>query len=199
MDEEGINYKTLRKIQQTEKTSPTLTSINQSFYSELSDYLKNLEDRFEKESYSQKQLLLRDEIQNTKKIANNIYEQREKKILLAAISKARGGEPDLKNLVDEEKKLFDTTLQIMKETREKILNKKAENKEKIKEEKSKNEEKKEEKNNTNPIVMVTNDIPEFIGTDANKYILKKGDVLSLPVDMSKTLSKRGMVKEVKRE
>ena len=142
-------------------------------------------------------MLLRDEIQNTRKISTSIYEQREKKILLAAISKARGGEPDLKNLVDEEKKLFDSTLQNMNETREKLLNKKTENKEKPQQEAVKSEEKKEEKINTNPIVLVTNDIPEFIGTDENKYILKKGDVLSLPRDMSETLSKRGMMKEVK--
>jgi len=197
MEEEGINYKTLRKIQQTEKTSPTLTSITPGFYSDLSEYLKNLDERFEKESNSQKQMLLRDEIQNTRKISTSIYEQREKKILLAAISKARGGEPDLKNLVDEEKKLFDSTLQNMNETREKLLNKKTENKEKPQQEAVKSEEKKEEKINTNPIVLVTNDIPEFIGTDENKYILKKGDVLSLPRDMSETLSKRGMMKEVK--
>jgi len=198
MEEEGINYKTLRKIQQTEKASPTLTAINQSFYIDLSEYLKNLEDRLEKESNSQKKMLLRDEIQNTKKIVTNIYEQREKKVLLAAISKARGGDPDLKNLVDEEKKLFDSTLQTMNETREKLLNKKTENIEKPSKETAKTKEKKEEQTNTNPIVMVTNDIPEFIGTDANKYVLKKGDVLSLPEDMSETLSKRGMVKEVKK-
>jgi len=198
MEEEEINYKTLRKIQQSEKASPTLTSINQSFYSDLSDYLKNLEDRFEKESNSQKKMLLRDEIQNTKKIATNIYEQREKKVLLAAISKARSGDPDLKNLVDEEKKLFDSTLQNMTETREKLLNKKTEKIEKTSKETAKTEEKKEEQTNTNPIVMVTDDIPEFIGTDANKYVLKKGDVLSLPQDMSLTLSKRSVVKEVKR-
>jgi DNA replication initiation complex subunit (GINS family) len=198
MEEEGINYKTLRKIQQTEKASPTLTAINQSFYIDLSEYLKNLEDRLEKESNSQKKMLLRDEIQNTKKIVTNIYEQREKKVLLAAISKARGGDPNLKNLVDEEKKLFDSTLQTMNETREKLLNKKTENIEKPSKETAKTKEKKEEQTNTNPIVMVTNDIPEFIGTDANKYVLKKGDVLSLPEDMSETLSKRGMVKEVKK-
>jgi len=193
MEEEGINYKNLRKTQQTEKISPTLTSINTSFYNDLSEYIKNLEDRLEKESTRQKQTLLRDEIQNIRRISINIYEQREKKVLLAAISKARGGDPDLKNFVDEEKKLFDTTLQTMNETRDKLLNKKTEKKEKTTEESPKFEE----KTNNNPIVMVTNDIPEFIGTDANKYILKKGDVLSLPEDMSETLSKRGMVKEVK--
>jgi len=198
MEEEGISYKALRKIQQVEKTSPTLTSIKPSFYSDLSGYLKKLDERLEKESNPQKQMLLRDEIQNTKKIVINIYEQREKKILLAAISKARGGDPDLNNLVDEEKKLFDTTLKTMKETREKLLNKKTENKGKLAEEASKADEEKEEKTNTNPIVMVTNDIPEFIGTDANKYVLKKGDVLSIPEDMSLTLSKRGVVKEIKR-
>ncbi|MDH7516996.1 MAG: hypothetical protein QHH19_01430 [Candidatus Thermoplasmatota archaeon] len=199
MEEEGISYKSLRKIQQAEKNSPTLTSINPGFYSDLSEYLKKLDERFEKESNPQKQMLLRDEIQNTKKIAISIYERREKKILLAAISKARGGNPDMKNLVDDEKKLFELTLKTMNETREKLLNKKTGNKEKPAEEIPKADEEKEEETNTNPIVMVTNDIPEFIGTDANKYVLKKGDVLSLPGDMSSTLCRRGVAKEVKRE
>jgi hypothetical protein len=46
--------------------------------------------------------------------------------------------------------------------------------------------------------MVAKDIPEFIGTDAKKYNLRKGDVLSLPKDMSDTLSKRDAVKEIEK-
>ncbi len=90
MEEEEISYKTLRKIQQMEKNSPVLTELKTIFYSELLEYIENLNNRLERETSSQKKMLLKDEIQNTKKIAANIYEQREKKILLAAISKARG-------------------------------------------------------------------------------------------------------------
>ena len=193
MDVAEINYKTLRKIQQMEKNSPMLTKIDSDFYSVLSKYLKYLDSRLEKESSSQKQKLLKDEIQNTKKIVMNIYEQREKKVLLAAISKARGGNLDLKNFVDAEKKLFDSILNLMVQSRRELLNKKSQEGKKTVE--SKKESKKQE--NTNSIVRVVQDIPEFIGTDTKKYNLKRGDVVTLPEDMGDTLSKRGVVKEIK--
>ena len=200
MESDEINYKTLREIQQTEKISPTLTKIYSNFYNDLSIYLKSLDERLKKES-SQKQMLLKEEIQNTKKIAVKIYEQREKKILLAAISKARGGEPDLNNLVDVEKNLFDSILNIMITSRKQFLNKKSkEDDEEMQHEVSDvHTEEKEKEEKTNPIVMVTKDIPEFIGTDEKKYNLRKGDVLSLPNDMSNTLSKRGAAKEIEKQ
>lgn len=197
MDTDEINYRTLRKIQQIEKNSPVLTKIDSDFYSALSGYLKGLNDRLGKESSSQKQILLKDEIQNTKKIATNIYEQREKKVLLAAISKARGGNPDLKNLVDVEKNLFDSVLKLMTQSREKLLNKKLKEEEKTVVSGKKNKEN-EKQENSNPIVWVTEDIPEFIGTDTRKYNLRRGDVLSLPRDMGDTLSRRGVAKKIRK-
>jgi DNA replication factor GINS len=193
MDDE-INYRYLRKIQQSERSSPVLTRIESNFYTSLSKYLKDLDGRLEKETSSQKYNLLRDEIQNTKKIAANIYEQREKKVLLAAISKARGGNPDLNNLVDVEQELFDSILKLMKQSREQlfIVKKKEENTtSEIKDNKN------EEKDNSNPIIRVTKDIPEFVGTDTRKYNLSKNDVLSIPKDMSDTLSKRDAAKKIR--
>jgi len=196
MDADEISYRTLRKIQQMEKNSPVLTKIDSDFYSALSRYLKGLDDRLGKESSSQKQMLLKDEIQNTRKIAINIYEQREKKVLLAAISKARGGNPDLKNLVDVEKDLFDSVLKLMTQSREKLLNKKPKDREKTVVSEGKNKENGRQEN-SNPIVRVTEDIPEFVGTDTRKYNLRRGDVLSLPRDMGDTLSKRGVAKKIR--
>lgn len=193
MDVAEINYKTLRKIQQMEKNSPMLTKIDSDFYTVLSKYLKYLDSRLEKKSSSQKQMLLKDEIQNTKKIVTNIYEQREKKILLAAISKARRGNPDLKNLVDTEKNLFDSILNLMVQSRRELLNKKSQEEKKTVE----SEKESEKQENANSIARVVQDIPEFVGTDTKKYNLKRGDVVSLPEDMNDTLSKRGVVKEIK--
>lgn len=198
MESDEINYRNLRKIQQKEKNSPTLTKLYSNFYNELSTYLNNLDERLKKEDM-QKQMLLKEEIQNTKKIALNIYEQRERKVLHAAISKVRGGEPDQKNLIDIEKGLFDSILNIMTTSRKHLLN--IGKKNDIANEKTEvsaeplNEENME---NSNPIVMVSEDMPEFIGTDEKKYNLRKDDILSLPDDMSKTLSKRDVVKEIER-
>ena len=203
MDEEEISYKTLRKIQQMEKNSPVLTELKTIFYSELLEYIENLNNRLERETSSQKQMLLKDEIQNTKKIAANIYEQREKKILLAAISKARGGNPDLKNMIDVEKNLFDSILDLMQKSRKNFLEREIpENKSneaktvESKEVTSKSNKSEEKQENSIPIVRVTQDIPEFIGTDEKKYNLRNNDIISLPDDMSEMLSKRGVVKKI---
>ncbi len=199
MEEDEINYKTLRKIQQMEKNSPILTELTPNFYYELSGYLDNLNKRLENETSSQKQILLKDEIKNMINISTNIYEQREKKILLAAISKARGGNPDLKNMADIEKNLFENILDYMYNLRKKILKMNSSNNHTNdintdnKEEEETTEQKKD---NTNPVVRVTRDIPEFIGTDEKKYNLRNNDIISLPEDMSEMLSKRGVVERI---
>jgi len=198
MDKDEISYKTLRKIQQMEKNSPILTQLKPNFYNELSDYLDNLNKRLDMETSSQKQILLKDEIKNMTNISTNIYEQREKKILLAAISKARGGSPDLNNMVDDEKDLFENILEYMFNFRKRIFNLKSTNNStnnnKVKLEQ---EEKIEQmKGNTNPILRVTKDIPEFIGTDEKKYNLRNNDLISLPIDMSQMLLKKGVVERI---
>lgn len=202
MDTDEINYKTLRKIQQMERKSPMLTKIDYHFYSDLSEYINALNSRLEKESKSQKQMLLKNEIQNTNKIIRSIYEHREKKNLLAAISKARGGRPDLKNLIDAERDLFDSTLKLMVQSREQLLEgrpKDKRGKDNKNVETKKEETRTEKKDNTNQIVMVTKNIPEFIGTDTKKYNLRAGDIISLPKNMSDMLLKRNVVKEIKRQ
>ena len=196
MDIDEIDYKTLRRIQQLEKNSSLLTKIDSNFYFKSSEYLKNLDKLIEKEDNYPKNKLLQDEIQNTKKIATGIYEQREKKIVQAALSKARGGRPDLKNLLNVEKPLYDSIINLMMQSRKEILNNKAEEN-KNNEIPIKNKETVEKIENTNPIVRVTIDIPEFIGTDMKTYSLRKDDVLSLPKEMSEPLLKRDVIKRIK--
>jgi DNA replication initiation complex subunit (GINS family) len=162
----------------------------------MSKYLKTLDNRIEKKSSSVKDDLLIEEIQNIRKIALSIYEYREKKILMSAIIKARGGNPNIKNLVDDEKKLFNSIFEMMKQYRNKLLDKKIDEKTEKNQVKTENNQV-EKQINSNPIVMVKENIPEFIGTDKKKYNLRKDDVLSLPEDMQNTLNKRGVVRKLK--
>jgi DNA replication initiation complex subunit (GINS family) len=201
MDEE-INYKTLRKIQEIEKNSPVLSELKPDFYKTFIGYLKILNKRLDLEKSSQKQILIRDEIENIKKIVINIYENREKKILLAAISKARGGNPDLKNIIQEEKILFDSVYDLLLKLRKNALEI-----EKLSEEKENNDNNldeisvnknktKEIQENLNPIIKITQDIPEFVGTDRKKYNLKKNDIISLEDNMSNMLIKKGAAEKI---
>jgi len=195
MDSEEISYRVIRNIQDMEKKSPSLTSIHQKFYQSVLEYITTLNNRLQNESSEQKKLLLRDEINNTEKITYSIYEFREKKILLAAISKIRGGAPNTKNLVREEQELFETLLDLLKKTRKQLLENKTE---KNNDDNFPNESIKENRvENKNPIVQLTHDIPEFIGTNMRKYNLRKGDIISIPSDMKMMLSKKNVIKELK--
>lgn len=196
MDEDEINYRVLRKIQKREQNSPKLSELKYTFYKDVLEYLKNLEKRLDKETSPQKKKILEEEVGNTKKIFLNIYEQREKKILLTAISKARGGKPSIENMVNLEKNLFEEILSIINESRNNVL---SEKNEKINDgnelKKNTKKEKKPKKSskdirNDNPLIRIKEDVPEFIGTDKKKYDLKKNDVLSITPDMCKLLCKR---------
>lgn len=196
MNAEEINYKTLRKIQQLERTSPLFTKIDTDFYHKLALYIKNLENIVEREENPQKIKLFKDEIQNTKKIANSIYELREKKIVQSALSTVRGGKPDLKNLLDIEKKLYDSLVEYINFSRKEILDGKSEKIKKDKPKPEKSEEKGKTKND-NPILRVEENIPEFVGTDMKTYLLRKEDVITLSKEMIDPLIKRGVVKQIK--
>ncbi len=201
MDIEDLNYRTLRHIQQTEQNTPVLTNIDNEFYDLLGQHIKGLEERLESEKNPQKQTLLKDEIQNTKKLGTSIYEQREKKIVLAAISKARGGHPDVKALVEKEQHLYDALLSLMSTAREELLQDES-TKKKTKQpepvEHPTTPTNPEPQTNNHPIIQITKDIPEFVGTDEKHYHLKQHDVLSLSEDMSSTLVQRGVAKKIKK-
>ena len=98
-------YRTFRKIQLSEEKSSLLTKIDKNFYSQLAEYQKNPDDLSERE------------IQDIERIVSSVYGIREKKIVQAALSKIRGGKPDLKNMLDEEKKLFDSIVSTLLQSR----------------------------------------------------------------------------------
>ncbi len=199
MDIDEFNYKTLRKIQQIEEKTPALSKINPELYINFSDYIKILNLRFKNEINEQRKIILKNEINNTKKIIKNIYEQREKKILIAIMTKVRGGEPNLKNLVNTEKILFESILEIVIRQRQQIMDKKVIKNDLVNDNETniKKVEKKV-KNENNKIFLVRDNIPEFIGTDARKYNLRKDDLITIPKNTSELLLNKRVIKEIKK-
>ncbi|UCH71988.1 MAG: hypothetical protein JSW62_00100 [Thermoplasmatales archaeon] len=193
MYENDISYRTLRRIQQLEKTSPFLTKIDDKFYYKLKEYLKNLENEIHQEENPQKIKLFKDEINNTKKLAMNIYEFREKKIVQHALSKVRGAKVDLKNLLENERELFESLVEQILDTRRKIMEEPSDDKNS----KPNNSKKKEIVATNKSIIRVLEDIPEFVGTDMKTYTLRKNDILTVSQQMSDSLIKRGVVKQIK--
>ena len=196
MEVNDISYKTLRKIQQNEEKTSILTKIDEIFYEKISEHINNLNVRYKDENNKQKKLILENEINNMNKILRDIYEIREKKILNAIISKVRGGNPNLINLVDAEKNLFDSIFEIMIRTRKHNIESK-----KIKDNIINNVNIKTEGGGKNidnvKIMMIKEDIPEFIGINGRKYNLRKDDIITIPKNTSELLLKRKIVIELK--
>jgi DNA replication initiation complex subunit (GINS family) len=197
MDEHNdINYKTLRRIQQDEQSSASLTKIPTNFYKELVSYLKTLEHSIEQEKNPLKLKLFSDEVQNTKKIANSIYELREKKIVQAALATARGATPDLGNMLEIEKNLYHSLVEQITSSRKEIFESPT-NQRKTSPPATPKPAPVIDQSNTHPIVRVLEDTPEFIGTNGQSYLLRKEDVLSIPQEMMDPLLKKKVITHVK--
>jgi DNA replication initiation complex subunit (GINS family) len=197
MDEHNdINYKTLRRIQQDEQSSASLTKIPTNFYKELVSYLKTLDHSIEQEKNPLKLKLFSDEVQNTKKIANSIYELREKKIVQAALATARGATPDLGNMLEIEKNLYRSLVEQITNSRKEIFENPT-GQRKTSPPATPEPAPVIDQSNTHPIVRVLEDTPEFIGTNGQPYLLRKEDVISIPQEMMDPLLKKKVVTHVK--
>lgn len=215
MVDDEFTYKDLRRLHQLEKHYSAMpTPIETGFYSKIRGYIKKLEYLIDEVDPLEKRKLVEDELKNAKQAFQEIYELREKKIVQASLSKVRGGSPNLKNLIGEEKKLFDALVENLKESRRRILMEVDEEKpskdvnhEDVVETKEKEFSQGkivEEVNQTRhinegsrSIIMVKEDIPTFVGTDMKQYRLRQGDIVSLPHEIGETLEKRGVAEKVR--
>jgi len=185
--EDDLTYRDIRTIHQTERDEKNnLTEIRRDFYVKAKEYIEKLKKNLEIERDEYKKKLISDELKSATQIIRDIYKMREKKIVLAALSKVRGGKPDTRFLLENEKKLFDDVVECLKRYREIILEGKEEAKEEV------GEEKKERRF----IALIKGDIPRFVGPDMRTYSLRRGDIVCLPESIFKILESKGVAESI---
>lgn len=185
--ENELTYRDIRILHQTERNKQHMNEIRPDFYIKAREYLKKLEDNLKNEKDEYKKKIIADEIKSAKQIIQDIYKLREKKIVLAALSKVRGGKPDTKFFLESEKELFDEIVKCLQKYREIMLEGKKEEK------RTKEVEKKKEKKY---IALIKQEIPKFVGPDMRTYILRKDDIVCLPETIFNILVKRGVAEKV---
>ncbi len=182
-----LTYEELRKIEQLERNTPDLVKLDSDFYRELRGHIESLEEKLHLEEKtnigSRKSMLLSNEIKNTKRLTQGIYERREKKIVQGALAAARGGTPHLKNLIQLEKNFYEKLLGTLQEGRRIITE-------------EKHQKKSERMTNPSVMIRVLQDIPQFVGHNMKKYSLKEEDVVTLPPDIAKILIERGVAEKI---
>lgn len=110
---EELNYERLFDILREERNNIKLQLLSPNFYSKASEYLKLKSGSSE------------DQLKNAKRIIEDIYQRREKKVLTLALSKSRTKSNliDTGNLLPEENLFFKQTVILLDHFREDILGK----------------------------------------------------------------------------
>lgn len=206
---EPLNYESLRKKQQLERGSPRLTRLEADFYRNLELYLQGLSEDLQREHsqnpHSAKATLLQDELQNTRRLAEDLYEHRERKIITAAIAVGRGGNPDYANMLPEERELHEALVAVLRDTKRRVLfgrpGKAQPAAQPVQQQGAMTlavqaPEPAAVQDNTRILVRVLEDIGSFAASDLRTYHVKREEVVSLPSDTAKILILRGKAVEV---
>ena len=197
---ELITYETIRSAHRAEKDEE-LQKLPEGFFESVRNWFKH------KEKMKDTTSLL--ELENAKKLLEDVINRRQKKIVLAALSTIRGQLPP-SNLTDNERKFFDEVVSSLKsfknDMEEKFRDYEDVVEEKIEEAKKSIEEikpveEKIEKTVVKPdgklLVKVLTDLPRFVGSDMQAYgPLKNGDVITLPEKIGKLLIARKVAENI---
>ena len=196
MAEEVITYEMLYDILRRERTRQEIQKLDNNLFEDINKYIiektKILADLKTKSSiFAQKEIEKTDkQLNNIKKIVKEIYDKRESKILQLALSSAKTDKiQDNQSLLPEEKPIFDDLNKILKENRERLLNKILEEDIKPKVIRSGQESIK--------LVRILNPIPKFIGDDLNEYgPFEEEYIASLPKRIAELLIKNHRAEEI---
>jgi DNA replication initiation complex subunit (GINS family) len=195
-----ITYETIRNASRAEKEEE-LQKLPLGFFESVKSWFSH------KEKLRDTTSLL--EVENAKKLLEDIINRRERKIVLAALRTVRGDLPPA-SLNDDERKFFDQLVNVLKaftnEMNEKfrsyaeIVEEKIEVAKKSVEELKPVQEAVESKfikPNGKLLVKVLSDLPRFVGSNMESYgPLKVGDVIYVPEEVGKLLINRKVAENI---
>lgn len=214
-----VTYQTLFEALQREKERTDLQKLDITFYNDTINYISDKKKILEKGDDSvfasgEKRKTER-QLENVYKIIKELYERREKKILMMAFdkSKTKTNLIDTSSLLEEEKALFSVVTNTLDGYREGILgnilncklpaipNKKPQL-EIVKPvpEQEKVEEQKEEIPQPLKFVRFLGEVPKFVGPELEEYgPFGKEDMANLPGIIAEILITKGKAEEMKGE
>ncbi len=189
----------LKDLLDRERSSSSLQRVEKDLYANIGAYMKNLEKKLaEVPKESKKRFFLDDELKSAKKLSEFLFEKRMGKIINTAAKAAKAAKGDLtlnqNVLTEEEYEMLERLVEMIKCGRESIL--KIMNEEKAyKTMAGSKGKKKEKKMEMRGICLARSlkDIPEFMGSNGESYIIYEEDIVTLPEEMAQMLIKSGSV------
>ena len=184
-----ITYDVLYELLRKEKYSTEIQKVDASFFKDVIRYLDEKESIIESQK-SKESIFSNDvqktekQVENIKRIIQDLYERRERKIVEVALFSARNSkkEPEIVSaMLPEEKLLFKRLTDNLKISKESILSN-------LLEGKPPEEIYKKKIENNNTLIRFTSSVPKFVGIDNFTYgPFEKEDISSLPEEISSIL------------
>jgi DNA replication initiation complex subunit (GINS family) len=178
-----LSYDELRRIHRLEKNASGLVLLEENFLNDLQEFIEE-----EKKNYlsSLKDFSIANtrSFSNTKKIVEEIFSLREKKILNHALVASKTGDTHFENLTESETKLFKSILEELV-YHNRMIETFFTGKQK------KNTTGQRDLNKV--LVKTLSQVPMFVGTDMKEYgPLEKGETATLPKKVAEILVSRKM-------
>ena len=200
-DKINITFETLFDILRKEKNTEDLQKLEPDFFDDVVRYLNEKIEILNKDEFSElEKERTRKQIESIKKMIRDLYERREKKIIMMAINKSRTGIDGTERLLEKEKEFFDETLNILNKYRKEILFNTLDGKY-LYEKKQGPEEKDEKKiKKETKLVRLLQPVQKFIGKELEIYgPFETDDVANLPPIIADILINKGIAEEIKEE
>jgi len=179
-----LSYEEIRRIHRLERNTSQLVQVEPEFYNELHAFLASEKQAYLKSLKNFSASSSRD-FTNLKKMVEEIFSIREKKILNRALVAARTNDINEEHLAQQEMKMFRKSIEMLKEYRKMLAE--------MFETEASGSESSKDLNNLS--VRILSDIPAFIGSDMKEYgPYSKDDIVELPLHIGKLLGSRNLCK-----
>jgi len=202
-----VTYETLYEILRLEKIRPELQPLDKNFFRNVVKYLGDkqsiLSSQMNKVSVfsSSETQKTQKQLENIKRMVKELYERRENKILQLAIFSSRMDDKTIfKEMLEEEKELYDEFVHVLNKFRKGVLFNVLSLKDPKIDSKNKPKELKTEIKLSNKLVRFLHATPKFVGDDLKVYgPFEDEDVASLPLKIVNVLikSKRAEAIDIK--
>lgn len=191
MPEVIITFETVYEILRIEKSRNELQKLDDDFFQKVSRYIEEktliLNSLKEKEADIEAKKTER-QLESFKKMLQELYEKRERKILELALfcSRTSKKSPEINNMLKEEKELFENTLNTLNNSKKQILPRL-------------NGKKTETFKNT-ILVKFLHSVPKFVTPEEHIFgPFESEDIANLPTDIAKLLIQKNRAEEIKNE
>ncbi|MFT4249802.1 MAG: hypothetical protein ACMXYD_00350 [Candidatus Woesearchaeota archaeon] len=210
---EEISYEELFDTVRRERAREQLQEIQENFYEQAKKHQEQLEQEIrQKDPLDPQTDNTRTQLTNSKKLLRELYDRREKKILLLALNKARTNSNliDTSTITTNEQPLYKQLLETLKEHRENNniqtpkppttipdpREKTTKSSAQSTESRTQNTENKTQSTENNTTITITKQTPKFIGTNGQTHgPYNQGSTVELPNNIAQILIRKGRAEQ----